>query len=208
MSDAYKKWIAEQLPPLRVKKERVYTTHKPKPPTDIIEAISYVQTQRKPVKVTLQEIDQPHADHLLKDAEIKYTKKNNRYTLEVPEINELTDTDDFEDEIFEDFNDEIETIKCNCCKEVKTLDKFYKSNMSKCKICLREVNKKRMAKYRKITNPNAKNYNPDTTSQRRCSQCKTYKNFDCFNKDSTRNKGLGYTCKECMKEYMRKYKNS
>ena len=91
-----------------------------------------------------------------------------------------------------------EVKKCCTCKEVFTLDNFYKSNNS-CKKCISVRNKKDRLKKK---NPKEKEIIPD--GMKRCLGCKDLKTLDNYYYNK-RNDKHNARCKPCVADYHKYY---
>ncbi len=84
--------------------------------------------------------------------------------------------------------------RCTGCKQLKSLDKFNKSNdgkygaRSKCKECLSIITK-------------ALNYSRKTSGEKQCSKCEEFKDVKEFSSNKSRATGLHDSCKTCSNLY-------
>nr|QBK93856.1 MAG: uncharacterized protein LCPAC406_01700 [Pithovirus LCPAC406] len=89
---------------------------------------------------------------------------------------------------------DITERRCTECKQLKSLDKFNKSNDSKygvlpkCKECLSAITK-------------ALNYSRTTSGEKQCIKCKEFKDVKEFSSNKSRTTGLNNSCKICSNIY-------
>ncbi len=103
--------------------------------------------------------------------------------------------------------------QCTKCKKLKSKSEFSKNRKNKdglrywCKKCEREYKRKY---YRRNRGPVKKYFvyeeshrTIDGVKQKRCTKCKKWKDDSKFGKDRYHKDGLGYDCKDCVRDNMR-----
>ena len=93
-------------------------------------------------------------------------------------------------------------LECTKCKEIKTVDNFFKDKYAKdgykirCKQCLNVTNNKR--KYREYDTEG-------NLTKLQCSKCKQIKSVDKFSKCKNKIDGYSDRCKECSSKYQKEH---
>jgi len=105
--------------------------------------------------------------------------------------------------------------RCNKCKKWKDESKFHEDRKSEdglqpwCKECRRQYDRKYYKRHKKTTRRNYSYEESHRTvsgvKQKHCSKCKRWKAESKFAKHSTHGDGLRYWCKDCEREYKRRY---
>jgi hypothetical protein len=105
--------------------------------------------------------------------------------------------------------------QCIECKQNKILSEFHLDNRrkdkknSKCKICVNKSHRERDEKIRNkeiIVTP--KEFNPNTETEKFCTNCKKYKLFCEFNKNNCQKDKLQFHCKKCQNKVWEKDKDN
>ncbi len=105
--------------------------------------------------------------------------------------------------------------QCTKCKKWKDESEFHEERKSEdglqrwCKECRRQYDRKYYGRHKKTTRRNYSYEESHRTvrgvKQKHCSKCKRWKAESKFAKHSTYGDGLRYWCKDCEREYKRRY---
>jgi len=105
--------------------------------------------------------------------------------------------------------------RCTKCKKRKDESEFHENRKSEdglqpwCKKCRRQYDRKYYNRHKKTTRRNYSYEESHRTvsgvKQKRCSKCKKLKDESEFNKNRKNKDGLRFWCKDCEREYKRRY---